>query len=442
MKILFDTTVFGQGLNARSADVRLLKDFISRVKAEVLVPRVVYEEAVNLLKKSLEDVNAKLEATQRLTGDGSRYRKFDISSEVLAHRRSLDDLLDFLGAKILPYPSVSHEELTMRALGPSKPFVAGGRGYRDALIWFTVLDTARNCEDKISFVSANSSDWCESKKEPRLHADLKQDMKNYGVDGSRLRLFSSLSEFNQEYAIATLPESVPVATGQKDPDYQQLLLDGEEWIKSLLDRQLPRFVADISGTHAFVEDMELLAISSPTDLRSSAARLMGTGRRLLQFSAEYRLSVEFTIQRADLAMWLQHLSFHQRRDVDEHRARVMSTLEARISFRLIQRGEETEAFSIDSITPPGTYDMTFTGLDPIAVRSDQVRVHAPQHETMGSVSCNSCGQRFFIGRHRLYPPAETYGHLVRKLESILADDHRSERAHANLYNLVGSYRAD
>jgi hypothetical protein len=444
MKVVIDTTVFGQGFNARSADVRLLKEFIDRTQSELCVPGIVYDEAVNLVRKSIEEVNAKLETTQRLTGDEQMYSKFDVGAGLTAHRESIDKLLKYLKARVLPYPNVDHKELVVRALAPNKPFVSGGRGYRDALIWFSLLELALGCAEAISFISDNSDDWCHGRKDFRLHSDYVKDMKSKGIEISRVRLFSSLGQFIQECSIANLPESPNGTEKLKEeaPNYQLLLIERKEWVRPLLDRSLPSFLVEISRFNALVEDVDLVAMGAPDEIRSLPLRVLEADRRVLQFSAEYKLAVEFSIRRAELAAWSQRLAFHQRRDLNDHQLRVMSTVHVRVSFHAIERAEEIEGLSIVSIALAGEYKVAFTGPDPVAVKLNQMEIHAPQHRHRGIVTCELCHEQFGVGDHTLFPSTQTWGHSVAKLEALLAEDHRVNRGHANLYNLVGPYRID
>jgi hypothetical protein len=444
MKVVIDTTVFGQGFNARSADVQLLKEFIDRTHAELCVPGIVYDEAVNLVRKSIEEVNAKLEMTQRLTGNEQTYSKFDVGAGLTAHRESIDKLLKHLNARVLPYPTVEHKDLIIRALAPNKPFVSGGRGYRDALIWFSLLELALGCAEDISFISDNSDDWCHGRKDLRLHSDYVRDMKGKGIEISRIRLFSSLGQFSQECSIANLPESTKGPEKLKDviPNYQQLLTDRKRWVTPLVERSLTTFLAEISRFNGFLEDVELVAMVGPTEIVSLPPRILERDARVLQFSAEYKLAVEFSIRRAELAAWSLRLSFQQRRDLNDHQVRVMSAVPVRISFHAIDRGEEIEGLSIVSIALMGEYKAAFTGPDPVAIKLHQMEIHAPQHRDRGIVTCASCREQFGVGDHSLLPSTDTWGHLVAKLEDLLAEDHRVNRGHANLYNLVGPYRID
>jgi hypothetical protein len=431
MKIIFDTTVFGHGFNAKASDFRLIKKFLESTPSELCVPAIVIEEAVNLVRKGIEEANQKLNVPQRLTGDTTTYAKLDLNSALVKYRSDLDTLLKSLKARILPYPSVSHEDLTNRALAVIKPFVSSGRGYRDALIWYSVLELASGCGEEIAFISANSDDWCRSKTEIELHSDLVKDLKAKGIDVASFRFFDSLASFVQMHAIEALPVSSTSAEAPlTPPDYQQLIIDGDKAIETLLASSLPDFLRSLSRADLAVEDLEVLGLSAATDISSSPIRTIDSERRLLQFSAKYRVAVQFLIKRADLAIWSQRLSLHQRQDWDESRLRIMATRAIKVLFHLVEKGENTESFSIASISP--AYYSEYTGFDPVAVRHYQSEVHAPEHTNWANVKCVSCGEEFSVGCHRLYPQTSE-AKYVAKLQQKLAADHKIGRPHDDLY---------
>jgi predicted nucleic acid-binding protein len=433
MKVVIDTTVFGQGFHSRSADVRLLRNFLERTGAELYLPAIVIEEAANLVRKSMEEANTKLGAVRRLTGDESRYGKLELEGALKIYPESLDALLKSMKAQILPYPSVSHPKLVERALIPNKPFVASGRGYRDTLIWFSILELARNCTTEISFISGNTDDWCQSRNELKLHGDLLKDLDAEGIDTSRFRMFDSLGDFIQRCAVMTLQVASPsMKDAEREPDYLPLLIDGEDWIKTILPQRVAEFLRGFSRADAPVEDVVVLALSSPAQVRASPVRIIDEDRRLLEFSAKYRIALQFLIRKSDLAVWSQRLSMHLRQDWDESHLRVQATMGITALFRMIQRGENTEDFSVVSVS--SDYFGEFHGLDPVAVKLRQTEVHAPEHTTWGTVKCESCGEEFAVGCHRLHP-ANSEKECVAKLEGILESDHRAGRPHESLYDL-------
>jgi len=80
------------------------------------------------------------------------------------------------GFTILPYPDVSHRDVTARALARRRPFDSlGHEGYRDALIWESVLAFARTlARERVVLVSRNSKDFADAAGD--LHADLRRDV--------------------------------------------------------------------------------------------------------------------------------------------------------------------------------------------------------------------------------------------------------------------------
>lgn len=104
------------------------------------------------------DINSKISSLHRLTGDEDAVPKIEVDLALRNYQQSLDALLQALKARILPYPLVGHEQLVRRALVPSKPFVEGGRGYRDALIWYSLVELLQSTTCEVVFVSQNSND--------------------------------------------------------------------------------------------------------------------------------------------------------------------------------------------------------------------------------------------------------------------------------------------
>ena len=351
MRVILDTTVFAQGFRFCSADVRLLRNFLERNSSELYVAAIVIEEAVNVVRKSLEEANVKLRAIRRITGDDARYGMLELETGLNAYRESLHSTLKDLKARILPYPMVGHDELVKRALIPTKPFVASGRGYRDALIWFSILDLARNCSVEISFISGNTDDWCQTKNDLEPHSDLLEDLKREGIDPSRLHIFKSLADFVERCAVAMLPVASPATKPvAPEPNYLDLLVDGREWIETMLPQPLVEFLRGFSRTDASVEDIEILSLSAPSEIRPSPVRIIDEQRRLLEFSAKYRVALQFLIKKSDLAIWSQRLAVHVRQDWDESHQRIQASIGIKVLFRMLQRGENTEDFSVVSVS--------------------------------------------------------------------------------------------
>jgi cysteinyl-tRNA synthetase len=84
-----------------------------------------------------------------------------------------------------------------------------------------------------------------------------------------------------------------------------------------------------------------------------------------------------------------------------------------------------------------TYKTRISPLCPVAVKLNQWEVHAPDHDTWGIVSCDSCKDRFALGPNRIYGSQTSEKECVEQLEDILKIDHQHGRPHANSYELEG-----
>ena len=76
-----------------------------------------------------------------------------------------------------------------------------------------------------------------------------------------------------------------------------------------------------------------------------------------------------------------------------------------------------------------------TCLCPVAIKLCQTEVHAPDHDTWRTVTCDSCGEKFGVGPNRIYESRRSEQDCVRQLEALLAEDHKKVAPHGNCYEL-------
>ena len=149
------------------------------------VPEVVVQEVTRGRRHDANDLvheleKVKLSRIERLLKLGLPTKKGELASriqELIAdYGTELRARLDELGATIIPLPSVSHQAVLTRALENRPPFDANGRaGYRDVLIWHSVLDIVAHGYKGVVFVTDNTSDFCTGKP-PALLSSLVQEL--------------------------------------------------------------------------------------------------------------------------------------------------------------------------------------------------------------------------------------------------------------------------
>lgn len=112
------------------------------------------------------------------------------------------DFLDIVRGKFhhviqIPFEKVEHSILVRKAIEGARPFRSSEKGYRDALIWHSLLcflEESRSLES-VAFITNNSNDFFEIKEGNLIfHGDLQGDIKKAGLRCEFL-LFNSLAAF-------------------------------------------------------------------------------------------------------------------------------------------------------------------------------------------------------------------------------------------------------
>lgn len=168
------------------AATRALLVLSRRGKVSLWIPEVVLAELVNKRTERLKAQVSKhadvTRALDRLLPHDQRARwrvdKFDLGADRDEYERVLRQRLAEAKVHIAPWPDVAHEELVVRDLERKRPFSPSGSGYRDALIWETVLAIAQERpDDVVYFVSTNDDDFAAHKSND-LHPDLEAEAPN------------------------------------------------------------------------------------------------------------------------------------------------------------------------------------------------------------------------------------------------------------------------
>lgn len=124
----------------------------------------------------------------------------DVAIERGAAQERLVDRLTNVGVEILPLPKVTVAELLDRDLSGKKPFHKSGKGFRDALIWHSVMEllSSEGSDSVVYLVTDDSDDF---RHDEHLHPDLQEDTDGLG---GQLRLVRGLEELVEDEPISSL----------------------------------------------------------------------------------------------------------------------------------------------------------------------------------------------------------------------------------------------
>jgi hypothetical protein len=82
-----------------------------------------------------------------------------------------------------------------------------------------------------------------------------------------------------------------------------------------------------------------------------------------------------------------------------------------------------------------TYRIEIAPTCPVAIKRGQTEVSAPGHETWGTVTCDSCGDNFYIGPNRFFATRQDEKAVAKRFEDFLSRDHADGRTHRNSYEI-------
>jgi hypothetical protein len=160
----------------------------------LVVPEVVVREVVGRFTTEVAKWRNQLaEARRRLArlmGEPPLIEAWPAEEVLGANYESLlRERLINAGALIAPIPGVQLSELVDRAIRRLVPFNEKGNGFRDALIWESVVDSAWSAA-QVVLISNDSSAFAESSRSAELHGDLKAELEQRGCRGTVLLVAS------------------------------------------------------------------------------------------------------------------------------------------------------------------------------------------------------------------------------------------------------------
>lgn len=212
MIVIIDASVICRDFKLRGTNWRLLLDGIvtpepSFAEHMLATPAVVVDEVRNKHRERymerLDKTRTELRGLRELAVNPDALPTAEelVEEPLDEYWQSIDMTLDNgAWATVLPYPEITHADIVRRDLLRHKPFSQNGKGYRDALIWETVLETIEANKDDVIFITENHKDFgLKQGNTVTLHPDLLNDVRSRS-DGTRsFQVFWSLDEFLEEY---------------------------------------------------------------------------------------------------------------------------------------------------------------------------------------------------------------------------------------------------
>jgi hypothetical protein len=289
--IVLDATVFGgNDRYLESAAGRLLRDESAAGRMRIAVPEVVLIESEANHRRAVQAAREKLVAAHEALRDLDTPQGRDLRPWRLRYREELEHVLRYAGGEILPIPAVGHLRLLEKAATRRRPFDARGVGYREALVWESVLELLEGDPEPVILVSEAHAAFSRTRAKAELAADLIGELETRGHSG-RVELCFDLGQL-----VAHIPRVRELATGWRQS------IRGNPGVEQALTQKLIE-VTRADATAVIAADLpagkvrtpRFVSFTRPRGLRVEEAWVSPAGSSLLDVALTVDYTLEFEI---------------------------------------------------------------------------------------------------------------------------------------------------
>ena len=156
--IVIDTSVLHDDYELAKAPLRELLNIAKLCGARVLLPRVVFDKHVSHFERDYQKYRSQTEAALDKLSQLPLVDVPDvhIPEVTVAYSDSLQVIAQERGIEFLDYPRVTHQNILRRFFQKRKPFGEKDTGYKDALIWETILELLPDPNVRVIFIDRKS----------------------------------------------------------------------------------------------------------------------------------------------------------------------------------------------------------------------------------------------------------------------------------------------
>lgn len=304
MKVVLDSSVFIRDYQMHSPTFQTFLSQHANAGHQFIFLEIVRDELLNKYKEFLREQKSKIDDgikdIRLKTGKNLAVPMTDEDLE-----RMTNEYVSYLSKKlkqsdaiILDYPSTPHKKIVERALQRKKPFDSKGHnGYRDVLIWESILELLAREPAAIAFISQNPRDFAE--KNEVLHSELKEEIDAFQHDDISVTYYPSLDDFVSK-------EITPMLKMVDDP---VALLAGDELkgfdLSTFTSSQLDKFIdveevdpTDI-GLPSVFEMLQISAIENVGEIRTVDMYSLTKDDVLIQYECLVSVSFTFLIENSE-----------------------------------------------------------------------------------------------------------------------------------------------
>lgn len=300
--VVLDTSVLYHDYKLSSASLQGLLRVATLGGAVVVLPRVAFDELLYQHAEAYEGTRKQLEdALKRFRHTSTVKVPFSFPNPKRPYSDFLHRLLRQKGIKLLDYPRVTHQEMIRRFYDYRKPLGKhkdkrdkDDAGYKDALIWESILDLLGAQFTKIILVSGNVEDFGDADTD-KLHKELIDDLVSHGHSEDTVEHANSLKEGTKLLRIAcslTTPGLIETVAAQirENVNFDELLTTHQREIEDAIGGGGGIMVGDGADEPSLMWNIE----ESEVEIESTEV-LEESGEVVVYANARFENEVEYYI---------------------------------------------------------------------------------------------------------------------------------------------------
>lgn len=297
--VVLDTNALYGDFRLESRQALNLRDNLRELGGELVIPEVVIDEAERkfdeLLRENVRELKKSIKRYRQLTGVNISIPDMPEGGREQSLRQRLIEVAD----RLIPYPISDHQKVVKRLLAGYRPFSGTeDKGYRDFLIWLSVLQIATESDSTVLFITSNSNDFC-AKKDNQLHEDLISDLQERQIPLEQVVITKSFSSANEDFLEKQLNSHAVILSETEKKDFLnhiQILLK-----RDLLD-EVTDFVPSGGWAHVSVTEFD-----EPPDVSIERAISISTGTKQVTTRFDGNALVDILVPIAEIKAVLECL---------------------------------------------------------------------------------------------------------------------------------------
>ena len=277
MHVFLDTNFFHNDWHLKLSSTRLLLHYLNNEAYPLLLSSLVVEETENLHRRIAQEAHLTFQKKAHVLN--GLFPDFNLPTSTLENLSEYQ-LKTLLAKKVdhlitVEYENIPQSTVVKRAIAARRPFKDNEKGYRDTIIWLSLLSHLKEngIDGEVAFISTNTADFMAPDKKD-FHPDLLEDIRREGLS-CELLYFDSLASFLQD----RVDSEAHLIDESKVVDLVERYLedDGIEALENLAETQIGDLETHLFGTTGvlanaspisaeLVEGMEDLSIDSTIKL--------------------------------------------------------------------------------------------------------------------------------------------------------------------------------